>query len=79
MAGKTRFDEIVSNGIVRPGPDGSIDELLAARHVLDRGFFMPGPGAETALVVETPARAMSLEQRTSAHLAVLKNLSALAR
>jgi hypothetical protein len=76
--GKTRFGEGIINGIVindKNHPDGSIDELLATRKIIvnDKSFYKPA--AKTAIVLETPAKAMELEERKKAHMNVLFSLN----
>lgn len=73
MTGKTRFGEEISAGVVGPQTDGSIDELLAAENIILDGKPARGPAAQTVLVIETPA-GLPLQQRTSAHIAVLARL-----
>ncbi len=75
MDGKTRFDEPVERGIIGPVADSSIDELMSARQVIVDGNTRPGPGAETVLVLETPAAALPLAQRVAAQAALLRLLS----
>ena len=60
-SGTTRFDEPIARGIVGPVTDSSIDELLSAREVIVDGERRPGPGAQTVLVLETPAAALPLD------------------
>ena len=76
MDGKTRFDEPIALGIIGPVTDSSIDELMSARAVVVQGECRPGPGAETVLVLETPAAALPLSQRVGAHASLLRRLSA---
>jgi hypothetical protein len=73
--GETRFGEKVERGIVGPVTDSSIDELMSARQVVVDGEKRPGPGAETVLVLETPAAALPLAQRVAAQAALLQLLS----
>jgi hypothetical protein len=75
MDGATRFDEPIVRGIVGPVTDSSIDELMSAREVVARGERRPGPGAQTVLVLETPAASLPLSQRVGAHASLLKRLS----
>ena len=75
VGGTTRFDEPIVRGIVGPVTDSSIDELLSAREVIVDGERRPGPGAQTVLVLETPAAALPLERRVGAHAALLRRLS----
>ncbi len=75
MDGMTRFDEPIVRGIIGPVTDSSIDELLSARDVITDGERRRGPGAETVLVLETPAAALPLAQRVGAHASLLKRLS----
>ncbi|MBI3441691.1 MAG: hypothetical protein HY052_07850 [Proteobacteria bacterium] len=79
MQGQTRFHERITNGIVSSTGDGSIDELLASERVIVGGKFVGGPHASVAIVVETPARAMSLAKRKDAHLEIIKNLNSFLR
>lgn len=74
MDGVTRFDEPINQGIIGPVVDGSIDELMSAVSIVLDGEIQPGPNAETVLVFETPAAAISLAQRVQAHAALLRQL-----
>ncbi|TAL31106.1 MAG: hypothetical protein EPN97_11545 [Alphaproteobacteria bacterium] len=74
MTGKTRFGENISGGVVGPQNDGSIDELLSMENIIVGGKTVPGPQAESVLVIETPTSAMPLEVRQRGHLAVLSCL-----
>jgi hypothetical protein len=76
MDGSTRFDEPINQGIIGPVVDGSIDELMSAASVWVDGEVMTGPYADTVLVFETPAAALSLNQRVEAHAAVLEQIAA---
>ncbi len=73
--GETRFGEKVERGIVGPVTDSSIDELMSAKQVVVDGAARRGPGAETVLVLETPAAALPLAQRVAAQAALLELLS----
>jgi Succinylglutamate desuccinylase / Aspartoacylase family len=75
MGGSTRFDEPIARGIIGPVTDSSIDELMSARQVVVGGTSQPGPAAQTVLVLETPAAALTLERRVAAHAALLRLLS----
>jgi hypothetical protein len=75
MDGTTRFDESIVRGIIGPVTDSSIDELMSARTVSVDGERRPGPGAQTVLVLETPAAALPLAQRVGAHASLLKRLA----
>ena len=75
MDGATRFDEPIVRGIIGPVTDSSIDELMSAREVVAHGERRPGPGAQTVLVLETPAASLPLSQRVGAHASLLKRLS----
>ncbi len=77
MAGQTRFDEPIRDGIIGPVVDSSIDELMSAPRVLVGGREIPGPAAYTVLVFETPAAALPLERRVAAHSALIRRLAAL--
>jgi hypothetical protein len=74
MGGTTRFDELIDRGVIGPVTDSSIDELMSARQVVVGGGLRPGPGAETVLVLETPAAALPLGKRVDAHAALLRSL-----
>jgi hypothetical protein len=76
--GETRFGEPVIKGVVqidKTKPDYSIDELLAARKIFLDGRVSYKPAAKTAIVIETPAKAMELEERKKAHMDVLFSLN----
>jgi hypothetical protein len=73
--GTTRFDEPIERGIIGPVTDSSIDELMSAREVIVDGERRPGPGAETVLVLETPAAALPLARRIAAQVAFLRTLA----
>jgi hypothetical protein len=75
MDGTTRFDEPISQGIIGPVIDSSVDELISATNVIVDGEILPGPDAETVLVFETPAAAISLPLRVQAHAALLQQLA----
>ena len=75
MDGRTRFDEPIARGIVGPVTDSSIDELMSARQVIAGGAPRAGPAAQTVLVMETPAAALPLKQRISAHAALIRRLA----
>ena len=75
MGGATRFDEPIENGVIGPVTDSSVDELMSAREVVAGGARRRGPGAETVLVLETPAAALPLPQRVAAHAALLRALA----
>jgi len=74
-SGETRFGEPVSNGIIGPVVDGSIDELISARQIVVDGQLQAGPGANTVLVFETPAGHIDLQTRIAAHTALLHELA----
>lgn len=74
-AGTTRFDEPVTDGIIGPVADSSIDELMSAATVIVDGELRPGPRAATVLVFETPAAALPLARRIAAHAALLSRLA----
>lgn len=69
--GKTRFGEIILSGIVGNEKDGSIDELLSTEKIMVNNKIIYKPAAKTSIVIETPAKAMSLDKRKSAHLKIL--------
>ncbi|MDZ4731077.1 MAG: hypothetical protein SH820_14150 [Xanthomonadales bacterium] len=75
MSGTTRFDEPISQGIIGPVIDSSVDELISASSVIVNGEVLPGPNADTVLVFETPAAALALQQRVQAHVALLQQLA----
>ncbi|HSN70257.1 MAG TPA: hypothetical protein VLT59_02060 [Steroidobacteraceae bacterium] len=84
MAGRTRFDEPIVDGVISrddegaPIRDGSIDELLASAEVFVDGVRERGPAAPTVIVVETPAFAGSnFELRVAAQGAVVRQLQKL--
>jgi hypothetical protein len=77
MNGKTRFDEPIVGGIIGPVIDSSIDELMSSASIIVDGKTLPGPGARTVLVFETPAKNTSLSQRINAHRALIRRVSLL--
>lgn len=72
--GATRFGERIIGGIAAGTYDGSIDEFLAAKEVWNNGAVVAGPGAKSAVVIETPVVGIPLEKRIAAHRAVLQKL-----
>ena len=72
--GTTRFDETVTNGLIGPVTDSSIDELMSAKEVIVDGSRQAGPAARTVLVFETPAAAVTIGARVDAHAALLETL-----
>ena len=75
MGGTTRFGESIERGVIGPVTDSSIDELMSAREIVADDGRRPGPGAQTVLVLETPAAALPLAQRVGAHAAMLRAIS----
>jgi hypothetical protein len=74
--GFTRFGEQIIRGIVGKGdPDYSIDNLLASNKIFLNGRISVKSGTKTAIVIETPAKAMKLEERKKAHMNVLFSLN----
>jgi hypothetical protein len=77
MKGKTRFGESIVNGMVdgiaNPVNDGSIDELLASDNIIIKGRISQGPNAETVIVVEMPAKNMSIKDRIAAYCKVIEH------
>jgi len=74
MAGQTRFEEDIVNGIIGPVTDSSIDELMSSKQVIVDDRVELGPDAETVLVFETPAGDLTLTQRVNAHTALIRRL-----
>jgi len=72
--GRTRFGEQIIDGIVPATQDGSIDELLASSTFVRDGHILRGPGARSALVVETPIVGVPLARRVAAHTEILASL-----
>jgi endonuclease/exonuclease/phosphatase family metal-dependent hydrolase len=77
MSGQTRFDEIITGGIIGPVTDSSIDEFMSSKWIVVEGRVQAGPGAETVLVFETPAADLTLDQRVDAHIALIRRLAPL--
>jgi len=75
MDGQTRLGEGIEGGIIGPGIDSSVDELMSAEHVWMNGGIAPGPRAHTVLVFETPAARIALEQRIGAHETLLRRIA----
>jgi len=74
LAGETRFGEAITDGIIGPVEDSSLDELMSAAVVIENGLQQPGPGTDTVLVFETPAGSLGLQRRISAHADLLRAL-----
>jgi hypothetical protein len=74
LSGKTRFGELIENGIVGPVSDSSIDELMSSETVVTPRGLEAGPRAETVLVLETPAASLPLETRIGAHATLIRDL-----
>jgi len=74
MEGRTRFGERVVGGVIAETHDGSVDEFLAAKKVWSGDQIVPGPGARSAVVIETPVVGFELPERVHAHRAVLQAL-----
>jgi len=74
MDGQTRFGEEIVGGIIGPVIDSSIDELMSAANIVVDGRPQTGPQAQTVLVFETPAEALTLERRTAAHASLIRRL-----
>ncbi len=74
MSGQTRFGEEINKGIIGPVIDSSIDELMSSERIILGIQVIPGPGAETVLVFETPAENLTLAQRVKAHTALIRRL-----
>ena len=50
--GTTRFGEAITEGVVSNVHDGSIDELLASQTLIVNGQAVPGPAAQSVVVLE---------------------------
>jgi Succinylglutamate desuccinylase / Aspartoacylase family len=74
-SGETRFAEPISNGIIGPVVDSSIDELISAAQIVVDAQVQAGPGAHTVLVFETPAGHIDFTTRVAAHTALLQKLA----
>lgn len=74
MDGQTRFGEEIVGGIIGPVIDSSIDELMSAANIVVDGRPQTGPQAQTVLVFETPAEALTLERRTAVHASLIRRL-----
>ena len=72
--GKTRFGEKIESGVIVNINDGSLDEFMAAKKIIIDGKVQKGPGASTAIVVETPTIGIPLKKRIMAHRAILSSL-----
>lgn len=72
--GVTRFGEPIVDGVIGPTQDGSIDELLSSGVLVRDGQAIPGPGAKTVIVVETPTHTVPLARRVAAHTEILRAL-----
>lgn len=75
--GETRFQERISGGMIGEVKDGSIDELLAAAHIVRDGSLEAGPAGRNVLVIETSSKATALPARIAGHGCVLGMLGEL--
>src|SRR3989344_1159013 len=73
--GRTRFGERILKGIVRSERDGSIDELISTEKIIVNNKIVNKNAAKTSIVIETPAKAMTLDKRKQVHLKVLLSLN----
>ncbi|MEN9626567.1 MAG: Succinylglutamate desuccinylase / Aspartoacylase family [archaeon] len=69
---ETRFGEPIVNGIVGKVRDFSIDELLTAEKIIVSNKIKKGPGALSAITVETTTPDIPLSQRVRAHEEILQ-------
>lgn len=74
ISGQTRFGEEIDDGIIGPVIDSSIDEFMSAADIVVDGRPRTGPHTRTVLVFETPAKALTFEQRKAAHFALIRRL-----
>lgn len=86
MGGETRFHEPIVNGAVinsrlseNMPKDGSIDELLSSKKIIVNNRVVPGPSARVSVVVETPAKSLSLSARIKAHSAIIRSLGRISK
>lgn len=79
MQGKTRFNEEIRNGIVANISDGSIDELLAAKKIIDKGRVVKGPAAERVITIETSTVETALKKRIKVHSEILRSVETFLR
>lgn len=75
QAAVTRFGEPIVDGVIAPLQDDSIDQMLSSSVLVRDGQVIPGPGARTVVVVETPTRSVPLARRVAAHAAILRALT----
>jgi len=77
--GETRFREPINKGIVFGSMDSSIDELLFSRKIVIDNRVVSGPSSKVSVVVETPAKSLSLSARINAHSAVIRSLKKISK
>lgn len=74
-SGITRFGELIIEGVVDNGPDGSVDELIAARRLVAYREEREKIAGKHVIVVETPTLHAPLERRVAAHGQIIQAYS----
>ena len=69
--GKTRYGQDIKEGITGRVSDGSIDELLASKHVIVNNEIRRKPSAKSVITIETSTKNMPMKIRVKVHLGVL--------
>lgn len=69
---KTRFNELIINGIVERPKDSSIDELISSKKIIINNKKTKGPSAKSAIVIETNTPGIPLKKRVNTHSKILK-------
>lgn len=72
--GRTRFNDLIVNGIVNATNDGSVDELLAATQIYVNNKIVTKHSCHSVIVVETPTVDVPLEKRVKAQKEIMKDL-----
>jgi len=72
LTGRISDEEIIREGIIYDVKDGSIDELLASKEIVQRGLRRPGPSAASAIVIETGSKNVPLPQRVTVHSHIMR-------
>ncbi|MBS3079650.1 succinylglutamate desuccinylase/aspartoacylase family protein [Candidatus Pacearchaeota archaeon] len=70
---KTRFNEIIENNIISNVNDGSIDELLSSKRIINKKI-KKGPNAKSVIVFETMTKNIPLKKRVKIHSEIIRNL-----
>ncbi len=72
--GKTSFGQKIRGGVVSNIHDGSIDELLSSKYIIQGKRRVKGPYARSVIVIETNTIGIPLSKRVKIHSRILKRI-----